>query len=136
MLEAGSAGARTLIARGGYTLFVEAGRSSAPNGAQDVLRNTQASLQLTRFLYDFVDVEASLVAKDRELRIDYRNVASFSDAMFLGTCGFVEEMGAIIAGRSEPDPSAQWEAERFDDGSFRFSMSAERLLVGGASTDA
>ena len=127
MLAAGAARSRLLLERAGYQVFVTAGRGDGDGDAEALLRNTRAALGLTRFLYDFVDVEAE-ISRDSQLRIDYRNVASFSDAMFLGTRGFVEGMTQLITGADVSEAVMPWESERFEDGRFRFSFPVSVLL--------
>ena len=129
MREAGRAGARLLIDSGIYRSYVETSRRPTGEAVERAIRGARIAVGLTYMLYDFVEVEVDHDADHDLLVLTYRNVSSFSEALFLGTQGFLDAFAAelrMLGDDVGPD-EVRWRAERPSRDRFVLSLSLDRL---------
>lgn len=94
--EAGRAAGRAVAESHLYRGYLDAGRRRDSSTIEGLVANAGAAVRMTDLLYDFVEVEADHDAAANELVFEYRGVGAFSDAMFLGTRGFLEEVACQV----------------------------------------
>jgi hypothetical protein len=127
--EAGRAGAQSMIETGIYRSFIETGRVSGGDAVERAIRGVRVTTGVTRMLYDFVDVDVKHDAERKEIVLTYGDVTPFSDALFLGTQGFLDAFTAevgILGEGTRPD-EIPWRAERPSRDRFVFTLSLDRL---------
>lgn len=129
MREAGRAGARSMIESGIYRSYIETSRRPTGSALERAIRGARISVGVTHMLYDFVETEAAHDPGRNLLELTYRNVSAFSDALFLGTQGFLDAFAAEVGtlGDDVRADEIPWQAERPVSDRFVFSLPLERL---------
>jgi len=127
--EAGRAGARSMIDSGIYRSYVETSRRPSGDPVDRAIRGARIAVGVTHMLYDFVEVDVNHDTDRNLLVLTYRRVSPFSEALFLGTQGFLDAFAAEVGtlgddGRADEIP---WRAERPSPDRFVFSLPLDRL---------
>lgn len=131
MRDAGEAGARALVESGLYQGFLDAGSGSSHDTVEALIRRARLAVGMTRLLYDFVEVHVEHDATENTIRLIYENASPFSEAMFLGTHGFLNGLaGCILEAGARPRMGRrfQWQAARPDPDHLVFWHDVEEFL--------
>jgi len=122
--EAGRSGAKSMIDSGIYRSFVETSRRSSGGDVDRAMRGVRVAVGVTRMLYDFVDVDVRHDPERNEIVLTYHDVTPFSDALFIGTQGFLDAFTAEVGilGDQVRVDEIPWRGERPTRDRFVFSL--------------
>lgn len=124
---AGRASAQAMIESGIYRAYIETGQRASGSDLERALRRVRVTVGVTHMLYDFVEVDVEHDATIDEVTLTYRNVASFTDAVFYGTQGFLDAFSAevgVLRGDLRAD-EIPWRADRPTRDRFVYSLFLE-----------
>lgn len=119
MENAGRATGKALAESHLYKGYLDAGRRRDASTIEGLVANAGAAVRMTDLLYDFVDVEVEHDAETHAIVFEYRGVEAFSDAMFHGTRGVLEEVAFQLLDLDRE----RWRASRTAKDRFRICWS-------------
>ncbi|MCA9505829.1 MAG: hypothetical protein H6748_15825 [Spirochaetaceae bacterium] len=124
--EVGARGDAALLARGGaevarkifhdtaYREFFGSERGHRARDRDDLMRRLRFVTRLNRLFYDDIELAASYDPERDEVSLTYENAAEFSEAMFVGTHGHLDELASLAFGLHDEagKPQIRWHASR------------------------
>jgi hypothetical protein len=131
MRLAGEMSARSVMEGDTYQAFLKPA-VGVEDSVEGILQRLRVTCRVTDLFYDFVKLSVEYDADQHRIQIIYENAEAFSEAMFLGTQGFLDGFASLTApAGASSAPEVHWQAERPEPGRMVFSHVLDANDSGG-----